>query len=138
MNMRRLFLFLIILVSFVSSGCNQRQNPQSQKYLVSSQAVSDSDTWDFGQVRQGAILKHDFIFKNESKKVLKIQEITTSCGCTVSKVIKKTLLPDEATLIEVTFDSRDYAGSVQQYIYVHTDNLDKPVIRYIIKANVVL
>jgi len=98
---------------------------------------SDPYNWDFGQVKQGEILKHDFVFKNESQKTLNIKEVTTSCGCTASAVKNKTLLPGEDTTIEVKFNSKGYVGSVQQFVYVHTDSLDKPIVKYIIKANVV-
>jgi len=97
----------------------------------------DPYTWDFGRVRQGEILRHDFLLKNESNKVLNIKSVDTSCGCTVSKTKKSALLPQEATLIEVNFDSKGYLGPVQQVVYVNTDRLDTPVIRYIIKAEVV-
>jgi hypothetical protein len=109
-----------------------------QKYRVPGQIASDSIIWDFGKVKQGEIVQHDFVFKNESPKTLNIKEVNTSCGCTVSKVMKKTLLPGEDTVIEVKFNSKGYWSFVQQFVYVHTDNLDKPLIRYIIKGDVVL
>jgi len=108
----------------------------SQCYAVEEKAL-DSYAWDFGRVKQGELLKHNFVLKNELKTVLNIKDVNTSCGCTVSKVKKKTLLPGEDTLIEVRFNTKGYSGRVTQYIYVHTDNLDNPVIRYIIKADVV-
>lgn len=98
--------------------------------------AEDPYTWDFGQVKPGEVVTHDFIFKNETGKELKIKDTNTSCGCTVSAVEKKTLLPGESTKISVKFNSQGYSGAVQQFIYVNTDNLDNPVIRFIIKANV--
>lgn len=121
-----LFLFLI----FPATGCY----PQHQQNTMAQPEVSDPYSWDFGQVREGEVLKHNFVLKNESKKILNIKDVNTSCGCTVSKVEKKTLLPDESTLIEVKFNTKGYSGFTQQFVYVHTDNLDNPVIRYIIKA----
>lgn len=121
--MAGLFFALGIFLILSLSGCNTlRGNP----YL-----------WDFGQVKEGEILKHNFILKNESQDVLNIKDVNTSCGCTVSKVEKKVLLPGESTLIEVEFDTKGYSGLTQQYIYVHTDNLDNPVLRFIIKAEAI-
>lgn len=107
----------------------------SQCYAVEEKA-GDSYAWDFGRVKEGQVLKHNFILKNEFKTALNIKDVNTSCGCMVSKVKKKTLLPGEDTLIEVRFNTKGYSGAVKQYIYVHTDNLDNPVIRYIIKADI--
>ena len=90
--------------------------------------------WDFGQVKQGAILKHDFVLKNETNNVLGINNVHTSCGCTVSQSEKKSLLPQESTTIKVTFNSHGYLGSVTQFVYVHTDNTDLAIIKFTIKA----
>ena len=123
-----LFLFL----SFPVTGCYSQQ----QKTIDKPEA-SDSYNFDFGKVKEGEVVKHTFVLKNKSQKTLTIKELNTSCGCTVSKVKKKTLLSGESTLIEVELNTKGYSGPMQQYVYVHTDNLDNPVIRYIIKAEVV-
>ncbi len=92
--------------------------------------------WDFGKVKEGEVLEHGFIFKNESKVVINIKDINTSCGCTISEVKKKRLLPGETTIIGVKFNSKGYSGAVTQYVYMNTDVIDNSIIRYIIKAEV--
>lgn len=129
--MRRIILFLVFL-SFLTTGAFS----QDQNKTATKSEIKDPYAWDFGQVKEGIVLKHSFEFRNESKKTLIIKGVTTSCGCTASKVRKKTLLPGETTLIEVKFNTKGYSGSVQQFVYVHTDDLDNPIIRYIIKAKV--
>lgn len=122
--MRRGLLLLWIL--FLLAGCK-----------IENTQTTDAFSWDFGQVEQGKVLQHTFILKNESGKVLNIKGTNTSCGCTVSKLDKKILAPGESTTIDVRFNSKGYSGPVQQFIYVNTDSLDNPVIKYTIKANVV-
>lgn len=124
-----LFLFL----SIASTGCYAQQIKSTEL----APEEQDAYTWDFGQVKAGEILKHSFVFKSESKAVLNIKNVNTSCGCTVSEVKKDTLSPGESTQIEVRFNTKGYSGPVIQYIYVNTDDLDNPVVRYIIKAEVV-
>jgi hypothetical protein len=97
---------------------------------------TDPNTWDFGQVKQGVISKHDFMLKNETSSVLNINSIHTSCGCTVSESAKKSLMPQESTAITVTFNSRGYSGMAQQFVYVDTDNPDLSIIKFTIKAQV--
>lgn len=99
--------------------------------------IAGPNQWDFGKVKQGEVLKHDFLFKNETKDLLKIISINTSCGCTASRSDKESLKPDESTAINVTFNSEKYSGEVKQFIYVHTDNADSPVVKFIIKAEVI-
>lgn len=97
---------------------------------------NDPYTWDFGKVQEGRVFKHTFVLKNESSKTLKIKEVHTSCGCTTSGVKSKVLKPHGSTTLEVKFNSKKYSGLVTQYIYVNTDDVEKPIIKYIIKAEV--
>ena len=106
------------------------------QFAYAEEAKVDPHEWDFGQVKQGAILKHDFILKNETNDILGISNIHTSCGCTVSESDKKSLMPQESTTIKVTFNSKGYLGPVQQFVYVNTDNADLAIIKFTIKAQV--
>jgi hypothetical protein len=126
-------IFLFLFLYFPVAACF----PQPQNITGKSEVDEASLTWDFGKVKAGEILKHDFVFKNDTSKTLKLKEVHTSCGCTASEVKKKELLPGEEALIEVKFNSKGYSGPVKQFVYVNTDNLDNPVTRYIIKADVV-
>lgn len=97
----------------------------------------DPYTWDFRKLKHGEVAAHSFSLKNNSNKPLKITAVNTSCGCTVSEVKKKLLLPGESTPVEIKFNSKGYSGNVQQFTYVVTDDIDNPVIRFIIKAYVI-
>ncbi len=132
-------ILLLLFLSFPLQGCySQNESETAAKQETVSQLETDDPyAWDFGQIGEGEIVNHDFILKNESEKTLTIKDVNTSCGCTVSQVKKKILLPGESTKIEVRFNSKKYSGRVQQYIYVHTDSLDKPIIKFTIKAEVI-
>ncbi len=136
--MMRVFLILLFL-SFPLQGCYSQNQEKitSQAEITGQTEIADPYSWDFGQAKEGEVLKHTFVLKNESEKTLTIKDVNTSCGCTASKVEKKILLPGESTEIEVQFNSKGYSGLTQQYVYVHTDSLDKPILRFIIKAEVI-
>jgi hypothetical protein len=130
---RKVFLALLSLgLIFPQAGCYAME----QKKQVEEPAES-AYIYDFGKVKEGQILKHDFVLKNESKKILKIRQVSTSCGCTASQAQKKELLPGESTKIEVKFHTKGYSGPTKQYVYVHTDNFDNPVIQFTITADVI-
>ena len=99
--------------------------------------IPDPNEWDFGQVKQGDVLKHDFIFKNETKDVLNITGVNTSCGCTASQADKQSLKPGEDTTINVSFNSHGYLGQIKQFIYVNTDSAVVAIVKFTIKAEVV-
>ena len=124
-------IVLAVFLFFLQMVCYAEQP------LTQSKEMSDPYTWDFGSIKQGEVVAHDFTLKNESEKTLTIIGVNTSCGCTVSEARDKVLGPQELTLIGVKFNSKDYSGAVRQFVYVNTDSLDKPLIRFIIKANVV-
>ena len=136
--MMRIVLILLFL-SFSLGGCYAQNQEEitSQAEITDQTGIVDPYSWDFGQVKEGEVLKHNFILKNESEKTLTIKDVNTSCGCTASKVEKKILLPGQSATLEVQFNSKGYSGPVQQYVYVHTDSLDKPIIKFIIKADVI-
>ncbi len=98
----------------------------------------DPYQWDFGQVKEGAILKHGFLLKNESHDILEIANIHTSCGCIAAQAEKKSLLPQGSTTITVTLDTKGYAGkTIKQFVYVHTDSADFSIVKYTVTAEAV-
>jgi hypothetical protein len=125
-------LIISVVLIFLTIGCSLAQ----PRTTVVTKGDSSAYTFDFGKVEEGAVLKHTFTLSNKTKKAMIIKGTHTSCGCTVSKVSKKNLMPGESVSIEATFKTKDYKGLTQQSIYVHTDDLDNPVIRFIIKADV--
>lgn len=102
----------------------------------SQTASADALEWDFGVVKSGSTVRHAFSVTNDTGKPMKITSVATSCGCTVSKAKKEVLGPGESTTLEVSFNSTGYQGKTRQFTYVTTDHVDKPVIRYIIRAEV--
>jgi len=133
--MKKIYLVLGIVLLLSVTGCFAQTNPQAIAELPNP--PERQDLWDFGQVKEGLILQHGFILKNKSQKPLNITGTHTSCGCTVSKVEKNTLLPGEETLIGVKFNSAGYSGPVEQYVYVNTDEVENPILKFTVKAQVI-
>ncbi len=126
-----LFLFLAAF-----SGCLSGKGAQKQNPAPATKEPFDPFAIDFGKVKVGTITTHSFILTNDSSKKLHIKDVNTSCGCAISEVKKKLLIPGESTSIDVKFNSKGYSGPIQQYIYVTTDSDTKPVLRFMIKAEV--
>lgn len=132
--MFRPYLVLIIMVlSFPLSGCyseNRFIDPVEEE-------AANPYFWSFGPVEEGVVLEHEFTLTNKSTEILNIKNTHTSCGCTVSQVKKKMLLPGESTTIEVSFNTKGYSGSVEQFVYVTTDSAENSVVKFTIKADVI-
>ncbi len=97
----------------------------------------DLYTWDLGRVKEGQVLERVFDLRNESGRVWNITGINTSCSCTVSEVKDKTIFAGKSTKVTVKFNSRGYSpGTVKQYIYVSTDDPNRPILKFTVKVEV--
>jgi len=139
--MRNVIILFSLSFIFFQFGCTKASNARPGEFINAGSSTEnekiDPHEWDFGQVKQGVILKHDFILKNQSNNTLEITNIHSSCGCAASKSDKKSLMPQESTMITVSFNSQGYLGPVTQFVYVNTDNVDLSIIKFTIKAMVI-
>ncbi|NUN07956.1 MAG: DUF1573 domain-containing protein [Ignavibacteriaceae bacterium] len=120
----KLFYLLFIGASLVFA---QLQGP---KIAVSS------DTHDFGDIKPGEIVKHNFTIANNGGDVLKIENVITSCGCTATELSKRELKPGESVPLGVEFNSTGRSGPQVKYISVMTNDKTSPQVRLTIKGNI--
>jgi len=99
--------------------------------------LTDAYSWDFGTAREGSVLRHTFTLKNESPSELIIQKLASSCGCTVSFASNYKIPPAGGSQIKVVFRTKGYSGKVKQFVYVHTNNPEVPLIKLTVEAQVV-
>lgn len=87
-----------------------------------ARAKFKEEAWDFGKVKQGEVLAHEFVFVNEGDAPLVIERVSTSCGCTAALASEDTIKPGKEGRIKASFDTRGYAGSVVKYVYVESND----------------
>lgn len=136
----RLLIFTILLSLAANSVACFAQEKGAIVSMMSKidPAVSEGlHIWDIGKIKEGEKVRYKFILKNDTDKAIKIHHVRTSCGCTASEIKDKDLAPQEETMLSVQFNSKGYSGNIQQYVYVHTDNPDNPILRFVVKAEVV-
>ncbi|HVP91984.1 MAG TPA: DUF1573 domain-containing protein [Terriglobales bacterium] len=73
---------------------------------------------DFGKVKQGEVLTHEFEFRNDGTDALVVERVETTCGCTAALVSEKEVKPGKAGKIKVTMDTHGYAGRMTRYVYL--------------------
>lgn len=100
----------------------------------------DESAFDFGSVKDGEKVTHDYKFTNTGSEPLIISNATGSCGCTVPVWPKEAIAPGKSGVIKVAFDSAGKGtpeGSPQSKRVTITANTD-PVETYLeIKGKVV-
>jgi hypothetical protein len=84
------------------------------------------ESWDFGKMKQGKVLTHIFVFKNEGDETLKIERVKTSCGCTAALLSKKEIAPGEEGEIKLTYNTRGFEGKNTKYIDVESNDPAQP------------
>jgi hypothetical protein len=80
--------------------------------------------WDFGKIKQGEILTHEFVFTNEGDAPLVIEKVSTSCGCTAALASEEKIGPGKEGRIKASFDSRGYSGRIVKYVTVESNDAD--------------
>lgn len=129
MMITRTFLklkFLILIVLFSGVVLNVFAKP-----VIHFQ----EDTYDFGEVEQGKLLKHIFSFENLGDEPLFISEVRNYCRCTESVLSSEKILPGQTGQITVTFDTEERQGRVFQPIGVYSsDSKDEPLVKLYLKG----
>ena len=96
-------------------------------------------TFDFGTVKEGEKVTHNYKFKNTGKEPLIISNAKGSCGCTVPEWPREPIAPGKTGEIKVIFDSAGKGsaeGAAQSKKVTLTANTD-PVNTYLtIKGSV--
>lgn len=87
------------------------------------------ENYDFGNINQGDVVSHEYIIKNEGTEKLSLTNIKATCGCTAAQPDKKELNPGESTKLKVTFDSAGRRGVQKKYVYVFSNDPDRPQVR---------
>ena len=90
---------------------------------------------EFGKIRDGEIVTHEFEFTNNGKKPLIISGATATCGCTVPAVPREAIAPGESGVIKVRFDSSHKSGHQEKRVDVKT-NTARGTHYLVIKAEV--
>lgn len=76
---------------------------------------------EFGRIKDGAIVKHTFVFENRGKVPLKVKDVLVDCGCTVPEFPKEAIPVGGSGNIEVTFDSKGKIATQERFITILTD-----------------
>ncbi|MBI4660272.1 MAG: DUF1573 domain-containing protein [Verrucomicrobia bacterium] len=91
---------------------------------------------DFGTVKQGQIVRHDFKLMNIGDQPLEITEVKPSCGCTTAADWTRTIQPGGSGTIPLQLETARFAGSVAKTITVTSNDRTEPQRVLEIKADI--
>lgn len=78
----------------------------------------DEDSYNFGTIKLGEIVEHEFTLTNTGEAPLIISNVHASCGCTTPDYSKTPIAPGEKGMIKVRFDSNGQMGNQHKIITV--------------------
>lgn len=77
--------------------------------------------FDFGKVKEGAVVDHVFKFKNTGNAPVIVSQVAASCGCTTPSFTREPVLPGKTGEIEVSFNSLGQVGTQQKIVTVSSN-----------------
>jgi hypothetical protein len=108
---------------------------QEQKQNAPNIDVPNS-IFEFGTIKQGEKVQHEFAFKNIGKSNLIIHKVQTTCGCTVANMQSQVIKPGESSVISVSFDSHGKSGVQDKGITVLSNDPSNSRIMLHIKGTI--
>jgi hypothetical protein len=93
----------------------------------------------FGKVDTNTRYTCDFKFTNTGNSLLKIEEVTLSCGCLKGTATdKEEYLPGEAGTVHVEYISGGNSRTVKKHVYIASNDKNNPKVDLTIKADITL
>ena len=96
----------------------------------------EQTTYDFGSVAPGSMNNCEFKFQNKGTGLLKIGDISKTCGCTVFTLEKKDYAPGELGTLKVQYHADNSTGQRMRSLFVTSNDPNKPRTELIIAANI--
>ena len=93
------------------------------------------DKYEFGDIIQGDVIEHVFEFKNSGNAPLILQDVKTTCGCTVPEWPRAPLPPGATAELRVKFNSTGKVG-IQNKVITVISNATNQTSRVMIVTNV--
>ena len=120
---------LVAITMFLVAGFTSAQAQKTAKMEFKTETI------DYGDIKKGSDGVRTFEVKNVGDAPLIIEDVKSSCGCTVPTKPEEPILPGETGKIEVKYDT-NRPGPIRKTVTVYS-NSDEPVKALKIKGTVI-
>lgn len=108
----------------------------AQKEVVNGPVITfESDSKDFGDIKQGDKVENVFKFENTGNQALIISNVAATCGCTVPSWPKEPVAPGKTAEIKVSFNSAGKMGKQNSVVRIYS-NASEPIEKVSLISNV--
>ena len=130
--MKKFVVVLACMALLVSANAQQATAPAANANFAAFQWASS--THDFGKIKQGVPVTHEFKFTNSGKTPLIITNVQASCGCTTPAWTKDPVPPGGEGYIKATYNA-SAVGAFNKTVTV-TANIEAGFVQLNIKGEV--
>jgi hypothetical protein len=107
-------LFLVFFISFT---------------IHSQEFKFEKETINYGKIMKGSDGERIFIFTNVGDAPIIIQNVQSSCGCTIPKKPEKPIMPGEKGEIKVSYDTKRVGGFYKQITIISNAKIVKKALK---------
>ncbi|MBK7650590.1 MAG: DUF1573 domain-containing protein [Flammeovirgaceae bacterium] len=134
--MKKLLFSAILMVFAVATFAQQPAATLNKNEVKTDMAAFawDSTSHDFGKIKQGTPVTHEFKFTNTGKAPLVITNVQASCGCTTPDWSKEPVMPGGQGFIKATFNAAS-PGAFNKTVTV-TANIETGFVQLTIRGEV--
>jgi len=122
---------LISMILFFAVAINVKAQSQDSTLVIKF----ENTVHDYGTIEQGADGAFEFKFTNEGKTPLILNNVRSSCGCTVPSWTKEPVQPGSGGSIKVVYNTASI-GAFNKSVTVNSNAVNSTVLLQI-KGNVV-
>jgi hypothetical protein len=130
--MKKVFSILALAACWFSISCSQ--TPRAANAKSGSEIEFETTEHNFGTILQGGDGTFEFVFKNTGKEPLVLNNVRSSCGCTVPVWPKEPIKKGDKGVIKVSYNTR-ITGNFSKSISVYSNSGEAPAV-LIIKGKV--
>jgi hypothetical protein len=129
--MKKLFFLMIVLAGVAVKGFGQTTPAVNADVAVAS---FEAQNFDFGKIKQGTPVTHEFKFTNTGKVPMIITNVQASCGCTTPDSSKEPIPAGGKGFIKATYNAAS-VGAFNKAVTV-TANIPNGSVQLFIKGEV--
>jgi hypothetical protein len=113
-------------LSFTAKVVKKEDKEEASPDFTAARLVIDQRKYDLGNVTEGKKVDLHVRLKNSGAKVLNIEKIKSSCGCTATMLSKKELKPGESTNLKIELDTTGRKGRLSRTVTIHSNDPIEP------------
>ena len=113
-------------LSFTANVVKEKVEEEPSPDITAARLIIDQHRYDFGNVTEGKKVDLHVKLRNGGAKVLNIEDIKSSCGCTATMLSKKELNPGESTNLKIELDTTGRKGRLSRTVTIRSNDPIEP------------